>query len=108
MSVNLFYKRNDTAPSITNNFTRSGSVVDITGATVKFKIMDSTGTPVNSANNACVVVSATSGQVRYDPSATDFANAGTLSGEFEITYNTGKIETWPNKEYVNIVVTADV
>jgi BppU N-terminal domain len=112
----LFYKRNDTSPSISFPVTRGSAPVDLTGATVRFKIMNSANVQVNTSTSTCVIVNAigtttTPASVRYDLTAGDTAVADTYNAELEITFASGRPETWPNGStdpYVVIVVTADV
>lgn len=98
----LKYVQGDTAPSIDFTVTRAGSAVDLTGATVKFKISrDDTSTRTNDAANTCTVVSATGGTCTYDFSSGDLPVAGTYSCDLEITHSSGAVET--NPQNVKIV-----
>ena len=38
----------------------------------------------------------------------DTDTAGTFQGEFEVTYTSGEIETFPNDGYIGIEVLADI
>lgn len=106
MAFNI--KQNDTSPSIqTTLLDGNGLAVDITGNLgVTFHMRNSEGTVV--IDTAATVVTAGSGIVRYDWLAADTATAGTFQAEFEVTYSDGKIETFPNASYIEIVITDDI
>jgi len=96
--MSVFYiKQNDTKPSIVAQLFQDSSPVDLTDATVKFH-METT------INAAAVVVDAATGTVRYDWEPGDTATAGTFRAEFEVTFNDGSVETFPNNDYLTIVV----
>lgn len=94
----------DTAPNFPITCTRNGAAVDLTGATVKLKISNSTGTRTNDAHNACTITGATAGTASYDVQTGDFPSADTYTADTEITYGTGEVETVPQSQI--IVVTA--
>lgn len=106
MAFNI--KQNDTSPSIqTTLLDGNGLVVDITGNLgVTFHMRNAAGTVV--IDTAATVVTAASGVVRYDWIAADTATAGTFQAEFEVTYSDGKIETFPNASYIEVVITDDI
>lgn len=85
----------DTAPNLPITCTYDdGSVVDLSGATVRFKISNSdTGTRTNDAHNSCSVTSATGGLCTYDLAAGDIPSAGTYYGDTEVTFGTGEVQT---------------
>jgi len=106
MAFNI--KQNDTSPSIlTTLIDGDGLVVDITGNLgVTFHMRDSEGIVV--IDTAAVVVDASSGLVRYDWLAADTDTAGVFQAEFEVTYVDGRIETFPNASYIEIIITDDI
>lgn len=57
---------------------------------------------------ASVVSPATSGIVQYAWSGSDTATAGMYSAEFEITFGDGKIETFPNSDYIRVEILDDI
>lgn len=101
-------KQNDTSPSIQTQFLDGdGLPVDITGNLgVSFHMRDAAGTV--KIDTAATVVTAASGIVRYDWLAADTDTAGTFQAEFEVTYSDGKIETFPNASYIEVVITDDI
>ena len=101
-------KQNDTSPSIQTQFLDGdGLPVDITGNLgVSFHMRDAAGTV--KIDTAATVVTAASGIVRYDWLAADTDTAGTFQAEFEVTYSDGKIETFPNASYIEVIITDDI
>jgi len=101
-------KQNDTSPSIQTQFLDGdGLPVDITGNLgVSFHMRDAAGTV--KIDTAATVVTAASGIVRYDWLAADTDTAGTFQAEFEVTYSDGKVETFPNASYIEVVITDDI
>ena len=98
MSNAIFYlKQNDTKPSLSANLTQDGSVVDLTGASVKFHM----GSIVDAD---AVIASAVTGSVRYDWDAADTEEAGRYPAEFQVTFSDEGIETFPNKDTLTIVI----
>lgn len=105
MALQFFLKRGDRSPSI--RFTLSPTV-DLTGATARFLMRDrATGAAVVTAS-ASVVIPATAGIVQYDWQSADVAASGVYDAEFEITYSTGKIETFPNYGYIAVIISGDI
>lgn len=106
MAFNL--KQNDTSPSLqTTLLDGDGLPVNIVdNSAVRFHMRAAGGTV--KIDTDAVVVNAVSGIVRYDWTATDTDTAGTFQAEFEVTYSDGKIETFPNLGYIEIVITDDI
>ena len=99
--------QNDTAPDINFTIKRSGSAVDLTGATVAFKIKDtSTSSRTNDGHDSCTITNQTGGACKYVFTTGDIPNATTYNCDLEITYSNGKVETSPG--FVNIVARAEV
>jgi len=100
-------KRNDTSPSLSGTCTdASGAAIDISGATVRFHMLDTDGNTVVDA--AAVIASGSGGVARYDWVAADTDVAGGFRGEFEVTYADGTIETFPNTSYIPIRIYEDL
>jgi hypothetical protein len=85
----------NTAPSLPFTIKRAGTLVDLTGCTVKFKIHDNnTGIRTNDAANTCALgVPNTGGTCTYSFSATDLPDATSYSCDLEITYPNATVET---------------
>lgn len=104
MTVNL--KRNDTKDVI-SYITKypNGSIVDLTGATVRFIMGKGNKLITESPAN---VVNASTGEVEYQLQETDTAIAGTFNAEFEVTFSDGKIKTFPNDGYIEVKITPNI
>ena len=105
MTFNL--KQNDTSPNIQAQLLDGdGFPIDVSQATVRFHVRNAEGTVI--IDEPAVILVGTDGTVEYGWDAADTATAGTYQGEFEVTYESGKIETFPNASYIEIVITDDI
>ena len=108
MAADFYLKKGDT-----NNVLEAtlrdvnGVVVNLTGATVVFSMMNAAST-VKVSLAACTIVTAAAGLVSYAWVAADVNTAGTYRGEFQVTYSGGGIQTFPNDSYIEVEITADV
>ncbi len=95
MAADFSIKQSETLPYLNDALTYSdGSVVNLTGATVKF-IMRSLTATLPTINTTCTVVSATGGTVRYAFSTTDTATAGRFQAIWQVTFAGGQLMSWP-------------
>lgn len=102
-------KQNDTSPSLEATLKDgNGTVIDLTGATVNFHMRQIGKTTVKVDASATVSSPATSGVVEYQWTASDTDTIGVFQGEFEVTYSTGAIETFPNGSYIAIEILDDI
>lgn len=105
MASSFYIKQNDTAPSIEAVLTdangRTKSMAE--AASVKFHMKSETGTILIEDGTGTVKTPA-KGIVAYDWQAGDTSNTGIHNAEFEITYNNGTIETFPNTGYIRVIV----
>lgn len=99
-------RRNDTAPPIEATLTADDAAVDLTGATVRFHMQDTSGTVKVDA--AADLVVAASGTVKYDWTADDTDSGGWFKAEWEVTFSDGTIRTFPNPGYTNVRITGDI
>jgi len=105
MSDTFYIKRGDTSPSI--KYALDPETTDLTGASVLFKMRSAAG--VTQTNRAGVIITATgTPTVQYNWISADTADAGTFSAEFQITYASGAIETFPNSEFITVQITPDI
>lgn len=105
--ADLTIKQHDTHPPIEATLSDANGPVNLTGSTVKL-ILKSAGAGSTVITGTCTIVSAAAGTVRYDWLAPDTASVNTLSGEFEVTWSTGKITTFPNDAYFSVEIKADL
>lgn len=87
---------NDSGSTITEQLTsRTGGIVDLTGATVKYMLW-SPGQAAAAINAAATVVgSAVDGTVSFTPSAAQSAASGDYLEEWQVTFSGGLIQTFP-------------
>lgn len=82
----------NTAPPLLLTAKRSGTAIDVTGATVDI-IIAKGNVQTNTGHTLCTIVTPTSGIVSYTPQAGDFATPGTYKADLRVTYSNGTIET---------------
>lgn len=86
----------------------NGVAVNLTGATVKFSMQSWPAANLIINKVAATVVNPLTGDVRYDWAALDVSTPGLYRSEIEVTYPTGKIETFPNNDYITVNILADL
>lgn len=107
MATDFTIKQGDTLPALNASLKdSSGNAVDLTGATILFR-MRKVGAASLTVEAAAVVVSASGGTVRYNWQAGDTAVPGSYEAEFRCTLPAG-IETIPNANNIAIEVVASV
>ena len=100
-------KTNDLSRSLIwrpDNFTVAQSV----GATAVFNMKDSAGAVKISRADAIIAEDTTGIYFQYNWAGTDTDTAGDFFGEFEITLASGKPETHPNEDEIDIVIREDI
>ena len=106
--MTFFVKQNDTSPKLAATLKdENGQIVHVTGASVKFHMAKLSNSSVITDASA-TVTNGSAGKVEYAWSASDTASIGTFRGEFEVTFPTGLVETYPNSEYISIQITDDI
>lgn len=105
----------DTSPSIQRQMTDDdGRPIDLTQASVRFimtpqydstPVIDAAATVVS---DSAAGIAPTDGVVRYDWGPTDTAAAGPYRAEFEVTFPTGRVETFPSATTLWIRVRDDL
>lgn len=75
--------------------------VDLTGASVRFLLATSAGVRI-AGGAATIVGSATAGTVEYGWAAGGNTMAGSFQGEWEVTFPSGVIESFPAEGYVPV------
>ena len=104
----FYFKQNDTAPIILVTLKDGNdAAVDLTGATAVFK-MRPVGQTTVKTDAAAIIHNADAGQVRYEWVAADTNTIGSYEAEFQVTFVDGKIETFPNSDFIRITITDDI
>lgn len=73
-------------------FNADGTVADITGSTIKFKVRGLTAT-ILKIDAACTITDGPNGKCKYTVLAADFDTEGDFLAELEVTYSASKIVT---------------
>jgi hypothetical protein len=114
-SPDFILRANDTASIITGTAEdQTGTPISIAGATVRFhmRTLNSAGTPVlNQAaanDQAGDGTDGTMGNMSYAWVAGNTAVSGFYLGEWEITFNNGKVQSFPNGGYVVLYISPEV
>ena len=109
MAASFYIKQNDTAPSLQAVLTDSnGRVKSMADASlVRFHMRDDNSNALVT-NGVGTVINPNKGIVAYEWQTGDTANTGIHSAEFQITYNSGKIETFPNTGYIKVVIKDEI
>jgi hypothetical protein len=104
MTVQL--KRNDTKDTISYTVSNlDGTVVNLTGASVKF-IMGKNKMLLTNA--AATIADAATGKVEYTLTDADTLLDGTFNAEFEVTFSDGKSKTYPSNGYILVNIQANI
>jgi hypothetical protein len=105
----FFLKQGDTAPALQATLKDGAqNAVDVTGATVVFS-METAGV-VKVSEAQVTITTATDGVVTYSWSAQDTDTPGNYTGEFEVTFGGGAVQTFPNtfEEKLNIIIAPEI
>jgi hypothetical protein len=106
--MTFYVKQNDTSPSILATLKdAAGAAVSLAGASVRLH-MRKIGFAQVTVDQAATIVTAASGEVRYDWVAADTAAVGSYEAEIEVTYADGSIETFPNDGFIRVEITDDI
>lgn len=109
MAATFYIKQNDTAPALeavlTDSQGRARSLAQ--ASTVKFHMSTETGNNVISGATG-TIVNADKGIVLYTWQSGDTSDDGSYKAEFEVEYNDGKIETFPNSSYIKVIIKSEL
>lgn len=95
----IYRKQGDTAPPITASLTwGDGTAVDLTSAAVKLNLRLPSGQLLRDHAGVAVLSPATAGRIQYTHQLTDTAIRGKHLFEFEVTFPTGEVVTFPNQD----------
>lgn len=98
--------QNDNRPPLQFTITQGGKAVDLTGATVKFYMKETTAGTVKINGVACALTVPAKGQCQYNWAAGDTDTVGTYAGEVEVTFPDSTIQT--GYKQVTILIRDDI
>jgi len=101
-------KQNDTSPLLQTTLTDpSGNAIDLSGCTIRFHMKRYKASTAK-IDGSVTVVDEEGGVVRYAWQSGDTDTMGSYLAEFEVTYNDGTIETFPNSGYIQVDVLGEI
>ena len=104
----FYIKKNDTSPTMRATLKDGNDViVNLTGCSVRFH-MRSVGEDTAKIDAAATLVNATGGVCQYQWATSDTDTLGSFEGEFEVTFQGGEIESFPNNKFIQIEITDDI
>lgn len=109
MATFYYVKQSDLAPAVTDTLEdKTGAPVNLTGATVKFHMVDRLGNVVVAAGAVTGPgggpLDATGG-VSYAWQGGDTATAGDYFAEWQVTFSGGLVERWPDSDQAIVRIT---
>jgi hypothetical protein len=88
-------------------YDENDAAVDLTNATsVKFTMKRGATTKISKVG--CAIIDTLNGIVQYAWTGTDTDTPGVYDAEFQVTYVSAKIETFPNDGYIKITITPEL
>ena len=107
--ADFYLKSGDTLPVLNATLQdATGAAVSLVLATAVRFVLVAAGTRQPKLNAVAAIVNAAAGTVRYAWAAGDTDTPGDYWGEFQVTFNDGTIETFPNDRHLVIRVTAEL
>lgn len=104
VQADFYIKRGDRLPTLARQLKwQDETPIDLTGCTVRWKMVDKKTRSVK-VSAAASVVSAVDGRVEYDWQSSDTDVSGHYDGEWQITYPDTKRLTVPNLNFVTVHV----
>jgi hypothetical protein len=99
-------KRGDTSPAL--RFALSPASVNLTAASVVFNMRHVSGTVKLNRKAASIITATGTPTVEYEWATDDTDTAGLYQAEFEVTYNDATRETFPNGDFITVLITGDI
>lgn len=107
MSYDVNLKRGDTRTAIKATLRdTSGNVVNLSECSVRFTMADLRGQV--KIDREVLIHDAPNGVVWAVLEAAEVDVAGVYRGEFEVTWQDGRVETYPNDGYISILIQQDL
>lgn len=100
-------KQGDTLPALTATLvSANGSKANLSNATILFRMSDLYTT--NLIEASAEILDPANGKVAYYWADGETAEAGRFYAEFVVTYASGKQETFPNTDPINVTIIRDL
>jgi hypothetical protein len=100
-------KQNDTSPALSVILRNAKKQpVNLIGSTVRFHMKSESGKLI--VNGLAELTDDENGVVTYFWKQGDTNTEGVCLGEFQVTYEDGNIETFPNNSYIKIGIVAEL
>lgn len=104
----VYLKRNDSKRRFRDQLIYDGSPLDLTGATVLFKLKNTASGSTALSASATIDTSRGTGWVYYDLLAANTGTAGTYRQEWEVTTSSSQIITFPDDGYNIVRIVEDI
>lgn len=111
MADKFYLKQHDTRPDLRVRLLDDDTAIDLTNAAGARFVMGNRRSGVKVDADMTIedqTVDATLGVVKYTWQAGDTSASGDFQAEIQITWPTGKIQTFPANGYITIVITKDL
>lgn len=89
--------QNDLLPELEFTLTQAGVAVNLAGSTLMFHMRPQAAGAVVKVSAAAAIVNAATGQGKYSWIDGDTDTPGTFIGEVEVTFASGKMQTFPRE-----------
>lgn len=105
----FYIKAHDTAPTLDATLKdAAGNPENLENASVRFHMRKQGESGSPKVDAAATVLDASAGTVRYSWTAADTNVPGIYLGEFEVAYQDGSVQTYPNKDLMRVHVMDDI
>jgi hypothetical protein len=105
MTLTVF-KRGDIGQIFTDTLTAAGNPVDLSDCTVLWCLKNIQTREERTA--PAIIVDAPAGDVEYVSQAADFTTAGVYRHEWQVTFTTGEVYTFPSAGWNTVQVVNDL
>ena len=108
MAVTIEIKRGDTSAKFQDNLTINGVPVNLGGGCIARFILRRHGKPQKVVSALAIIIDPNAGGVEYQPVVDDIDEEGVYDMEWEITFPSGQILTFPNNDFNTIEILRDL
>lgn len=108
MAGRIYMKVGDLRPAVDAQLCDRNGPVDLTDALQVLFIMKSLTSGSPKINAAANVIDPLDGRVQYVWTGTDTDTADAYRSEFQVSFPGGIVETFPNDDYIPVIITDDL